>query len=222
VGRISRYLTISRRSGGFPVVLLTKADLCEDPAERAAEVRTFAGDAPVIPLSNKTGLGLDCLAPFLEPAKTTVFLGSSGVGKSSLLNRLAGKEIMEVKEIREADSKGRHTTAYRQLCRLPSGALIIDTPGMRELGLWDAGEAVSMVFSGVEELILRCRFSGCTHSAEPGCAVRTALEDGSLSPETWRDYQIQKREAAYVENRAAYLRRKKEFHKSISKRNREG
>jgi ribosome biogenesis GTPase len=219
VGRISRYLTISRRSGGFPVVLLTKADLCADWAERAAEVRKFAKDAPVIPLSNKTGLGLDELAPFLGPAKTAVFLGSSGVGKSSLLNRLAGEEIMEVKEIREDDSKGRHTTTYRQLYRLPSGALVIDTPGMRELGLWDAGEAVTTAFAEVEELISRCRFSNCTHNTEPGCAVLAALEDNSLSPETWKDYQTQRREAAYVENRAAYLMRKKEFHKSISKQN---
>jgi ribosome biogenesis GTPase len=217
VARISRYLTISWKSGGLPVVLLTKADLCATRAERAAEVRTFARDAPVIAISNKTGLGLDELAPFLEPGKTAVFLGSSGVGKSSLLNRLAGEKIMEVKEIREDDSKGRHTTTYRHLCRLPSGALVIDTPGMRELGLWDAGEAVSTAFAGVEDVISRCRFSNCTHNAEPGCAVLAALEDGSLSAETWKDYHTQRREATYVERRAASLMRKNEVHNSLSK-----
>jgi ribosome biogenesis GTPase len=220
LNRVSRFLTASWQSGGFPVALLTKADLVDDWSSQAAAVRKIARDAPVIPVSSKTGIGLGELAPFLEPAKTIVFLGSSGVGKSSLLNRLAGEELMEVKEIREDDSKGRHTTTYRQLCRLPSGALIIDTPGMRELGLWDAGDAVSMAFAEVEELIARCRFSDCTHTAEPGCAVLAALETGSLSPAQWRNYLKQKREAAFVEKNSAYLKQKKEFHKSLARRNR--
>ncbi|MDR3138882.1 MAG: ribosome small subunit-dependent GTPase A [Treponema sp.] len=217
VNRVSRFLTASWRSGGFPVVLLTKADLIDDWDAPVRAVRKFARDAPVIPVSSKTGIGLDELGSFLEPAKTAVFLGSSGVGKSSLLNRLAGEELMEVKEIRENDSKGRHTTTHRQLCRLPSGALVIDTPGMRELGLWDAGEAVSIAFAEVEEIAAGCRFSDCTHTTEPGCAVLAALAEGRLSPEQWRNYRKQKREAAFVEDSSAYLRQKTEFHKSLAR-----
>jgi ribosome biogenesis GTPase len=222
LNRISRFLTASWQSGGLPVVLLTKADLTADRSGAVRAVRTIARDAPVIPVSSRTGIGLDELGPFLEPARTAVFLGSSGVGKSSLLNRLAGETIMEVKDIREDDSKGRHTTTYRQLCRLPSGALVIDTPGMRELGLWDAGDAVRAAFAGVEELILRCRFSDCTHTAEPGCAVLAALEDKSLSPEQWREYRKQQREAAFVERNSVYLTQKAEFHKSLARNGKNG
>jgi ribosome biogenesis GTPase len=222
VNRVSRFLTASWRSGGLPVALLTKADLVADWSAQVQALRRVARDTPIIPLSSRTGIGMDEIAPFLEPARTVVFLGSSGVGKSSLLNRLAGEEVMEVKEIREDDGRGRHTTTHRQLCRLPSGALVIDTPGMRELGLWDAGEAVKTAFAELEELITRCRFSNCTHTSEPGCAVLAALEDGSLSPEQWRDYGKQKREAAFVEDRSAYLRRKTEFHKLIGKNARNG
>jgi ribosome biogenesis GTPase len=217
INRFARYLSAAWRSGGFPVILLSKADLCADPAARAGEARKIAGDAPVIPCSAKTGYGLRDLAPFLEPAKTVVFLGSSGVGKSSLLNALAGERLMEVKEIREDDGKGRHTTTHRQLFRLDSGALVIDTPGMRELALYNAEEGIRAAFAEVEELITQCRFSNCTHSGEPGCAVGAALEAGTLSPEQWKNYCIQRREAAYVERRSAYLSRKKEWQKSIAR-----
>jgi ribosome biogenesis GTPase len=219
LNRLARYLTASFQSGGFPVFVLTKADLLgeDDIAGKVAEVRKMARDVPVIPISSRTGFGLVELSPFLEPAKTVVFLGSSGVGKSSLLNRLAGEELMEVKEIREDDSKGRHTTTHRQLFRLPSGALVIDTPGMRELGLWDSREGISLAFADVEELFSQCRFSDCTHETEPGCAVRAALEDGSLSPRQWKNYKAQIRESAFVLNHSAYLKQKKEFHKSLSR-----
>lgn len=217
--RIARYLAASWQSGGFPVILLTKADLFDDFSGKAAEVRRLNREVPVIPVSSKTGFGLGDLSPFLEPAKTSVFLGSSGVGKSSLLNRLAGADLMEVKEIREDDSKGRHTTTHRQLFRLPSGAMVIDTPGLRELGLWDSKEGISLAFAEVEELFSRCRFSDCTHRSEPGCAVRAALEDGSLTPEQWKMYTAQQKETAFVINHSAYLKQKQEFHKSIARSN---
>jgi ribosome biogenesis GTPase len=219
-GRIARYLTAAWQSGGTPVVLLTTADLCDDNRGQLETIRRMAEDVPVIAISSKTGYGLDELTPWLSPEKTIVFLGSSGVGKSSLLNALTGENSMDVKAIRDDDSKGRHTTSHRQMFRLASGALVIDTPGMRELGLWDADEAISIAFGSVEELISRCRFSNCTHQSEPGCAVLAALEDGSLSPEQWKQYRIQKREALFVENRTEYKRVKREFHKSLSKGNR--
>jgi len=219
--RLARYLSASWQSGGFPVVLLTKADLSDDPGAQAAETRKLAREVPVIPISSKTGFGLEELAPFLEPARTVVFLGSSGVGKSSLLNRLAGEELMEVKAIRDDDGKGRHTTTHRQLFRLPAGALVIDTPGMRELGLWDSREGISLAFAEVEELISQCRFSNCSHQNEPGCAVLAALEDGRLSPLQWKNYRKQVKETAFVEDHAAYLRQKREFRRSIAVKNRQ-
>lgn len=214
--RLARYLTASLQSGGFPVFILTKADLVKDPDTQITEVRKIAKDIPVITISNKTGYGIDELSPFLEPAKTVVFLGSSGVGKSSLLNRLADKELMEVKEIREDDSKGRHTTTYRQLFRLSSGALVIDTPGMRELGLWDSREGISLAFAEVEELFSKCRFNNCSHQTEPGCAVLAALENGSLPPEQWKNYQAQRKEISFVISHSAYLREKQAFQKNIA------
>ncbi|MCL2243295.1 MAG: ribosome small subunit-dependent GTPase A [Treponema sp.] len=218
--RLARYLTASLQSGGFPVFILTKADLADDPFSLAAEVQKIAREVPVITVSSKTGFGIEELTPFLEPARTAVFLGSSGVGKSSLLNRLAGQELMEVKEIRDDDSKGRHTTTYRHLFRLPSGALVIDTPGIRELGLWDSSEGISLAFSEVEDLFTKCRFNNCTHSSEPGCAVLAALDDGSLSQEQWKNYLTQTKENAFVISHSAYLKQKQEFHKSIARSSR--
>ena len=218
--RLARYLTASLQSGAYPVFVLTKADLVEDPNTAAAQVRKIAKEVPVIAVSSKTGYGIEELTPFLEPAKTAIFLGSSGVGKSSLLNRLAGQELMEVKAIRDDDSKGRHTTTYRQLFLMPSGALVIDTPGMRELGLWDSGEGISLAFAEIEELFSQCRFNNCTYRTEPGCAVLAALEEGSLSRENWKSYLAQRREADFVLNHSDYLKRKQDFKKSVARYNR--
>ncbi len=201
--RIARYLIMARQSGALPVVLLTKADLCADPAAQIREARATARDIDVIPVSCVTGDGLDALGAYLRPRRTAVFLGMSGVGKSSLVNTLFGSELMEVKEIREDDARGRHTTTHRQLIMLPSGAMIIDTPGMRELGLWDAVGGIEAMFDDVESVISRCRFSDCGHTNEPGCAVREALSSGALPGERWDEYNAQKRENAFVDRKSA-------------------
>lgn len=221
VGRIMRYLTLARQSGGEPVVILTKADLIEDFSEQIAQVKEVAADVPVYAVSSYTGYGLDALEKYLQPCKTAVLLGMSGVGKSSLLNAFVKQEVMRVNAIREDDSRGRHTTTYRQLFMLPSGAMIIDTPGMRELGLFSAEQGISAGFAEVEELFAKCRFSDCRHQTEPGCAVLAALEDGSLSAERWERYLAQKRENRFVEDKAEYLEHKHARYKSISKRSKQ-
>jgi ribosome biogenesis GTPase len=196
VNRILRYLTQARTSKATPVVILTKADLCEDFSAQAAEVRQAAPGVAVHAVSSHTGLGMDALDEYLQPGKTVVFLGMSGVGKSSLLNALSGEDLMEVRATRKEDtSKGGHTTTHRQLFMMPCGAMVIDTPGMREIGLYDAEDSISESFSDVEELSSQCRFNDCGHNSEPGCAVQAALADGSLSQPRWAQYQVQKREA---------------------------
>lgn len=187
--RLERYLALAWQSGATPVILLTKADLAEDPADYLRRAAQVASGVELHAVSARKGLGLDGLSPYLQPGKTLVFLGSSGVGKSSLVNALAGEEIMTVSGIREADGRGRHTTTHRQLIRLPGGALIIDTPGMRELGMAEAAEGLSETFSDVEQYLGRCRFRDCRHEKEPGCAVKAALAAGDLDPARWERYR---------------------------------
>jgi ribosome biogenesis GTPase len=215
-GRILRYLTQAWRSGGQPVVILTKADLSPDVETRLAEVREAAPGVPVHAVSAHSGFGLAALGEYLLPGKTVVFLGMSGVGKSSLLNALMDSEVMAVREIREGDSRGRHTTTHRQLFLLPSGAMVIDTPGMRELGLFDAESGLSTGFSDIEELFATCRFSDCRHRTEPGCAVLAAIQDGSLPGERWERYLAQKEENRFVDDKTAYLAEKRTRHKDIA------
>ncbi len=217
VGRLERYLTLAWQSGGTPVVVLTKKDLAKAPEEAEWTARNAAPGVDVFSISSVTGEGLDALAPFLLPSKTLVFLGSSGVGKFSLINALAGEELMATGNIREADSRGRHTTTHRQLLMLPSGAIVIDTPGMREIGMWDAAEGLSAAFMDVEELASQCKFSDCTHQNEPGCAIRAAIANGSLSEERFQNYLALRRENRYVEDKMGYLREKQQWHKEISK-----
>ncbi len=193
--RIERYLTAAWQSGAQPVVLLTKADLCADAAARVAEVERIAPGVPVHALSVVTGEGMEALAAYTQPGTTMALLGMSGVGKSSLVNALMGQEQMLVRTIREGDSRGRHTTTHRQLLILPGGAMLIDTPGMRELGLWDVGQGLSEAFSDIEALAADCRFDDCAHEKEPGCAVRAALAEGRLEAARLKSYQKLAREA---------------------------
>ncbi|WP_078553829.1 ribosome small subunit-dependent GTPase A [Bacillus alkalicellulosilyticus] len=205
VSRIMRYVTQARQSGGQPVVILTKADLVEDYHHPITEVAQSIPDVPVHAVCSHTALGLNELGTYLMPGNTVVFLGMSGVGKSSLLNALMEEDVMKVQAIREVDSRGRHTTTHRQLFMLPSGAMVIDTPGMRELGLFDAEDGIRAGFSDVEDLFTQCRFTDCRHQTEPGCAVLNALTDGSLLQERWDQYVAQQHENMYVQDKASYL-----------------
>lgn len=193
--RIRRYLAIARQSGADYAVLLTKADAAENIAAYQRAAVEEAPHCPVFPISAVTGYGLEAVKGYLKPGTITVFLGSSGVGKSTLVNALAGRKIMDVNGIREDDSKGRHTTTHRQIIALDNGAMIMDTPGMRELGLIDAAQGVSETFSGLELLPRQCRFSNCTHTHEPQCAVRAAIERGEVTQAQWDEYRGLSREA---------------------------
>lgn len=194
--RIERYATQAWQSGGTPVLVLTKLDLVEDAAEQIFEAQEAAPGVEVHAVSAVSGEGLEELRARLTPGKTIVLLGSSGVGKSSLVNALAGEMLMDIGGIREDDSKGRHTTTHRQMIHLQGGVDIIDTPGMRELGLWDAEEGMHGAFEDIDELAQACRFSDCAHKAEPGCAVKRAVEEGRLDAARLKNYHRLQREAA--------------------------
>lgn len=200
--RIERYLAATRESGAEPVVVLNKTDLHPEPAAALAEVRAIAGGAAVLALSAACGEGLEALGAWLVPGRTLALLGSSGVGKSTIINRLLGTEHMVTGAISDAVGKGRHTTTHRELIVTPGGALLIDTPGMRELQLWDTGAAdVDQAFTDVADLAARCRFGDCTHDSEPGCAIQGALDDGSLPFARWQSWQKLRREQAYAARR---------------------
>jgi ribosome biogenesis GTPase len=196
--RLERYLATAWASGAKPVVVLTKADLCADPANALAIAESVAFGAPVLAVSSTTGQGLDALSTWLKPRETCALVGSSGVGKSTLVNALAGRPLMETGAIREADAKGRHTTTHRQLLALPNGALVLDTPGMRELGLFEAEAGLSAVFEDVEALAASCKFTDCRHKSEPGCAIRGAIATGLLDPARLRSFEKLQRELAYA------------------------
>lgn len=211
--RLERYLALAWQSGATPVIVLTKADLAASYDAYLAEAARVAPGVDVHAISTRTGYGMETLRPYLQSGKTLVFLGSSGVGKSSLVNALAGEEIMTVSGIREADGRGRHTTTHRQLIRLRSGALIIDTPGMRELGMAEAEDGLAEAFSDVEQYLGRCRFRDCRHEKEPGCAVKSAIAAGTLDPARWERYRKLRDEAQSHEEA---LRRKKEWSKNVA------
>jgi len=218
--RLERYLTLTWQSGATPVIVLTKVDLIDDPQRQISEAEEISAGADIVAISAKTGEGLDDLGVYLQPGKTCVFLGSSGVGKSSLLNTLMGEGVMAVEEIREDDARGRHTTTHRQLFTLPCGTHIIDTPGMRELGMWEREEgikhAVSSVFEDVEALLGTCKFSDCGHQSEPGCAILAAIERGEITQERWDSFEKLRREALYAEDRFEAIREKSAQNKEIA------
>ena len=215
--RLERYLTLTWQSGAAPVVVLTKADLAEEYSGYLAEVERVAAGVDIHIVSARTGFGMEGLRKYLVPGKTIVFLGSSGVGKSSLVNALAGEEVMAAGEIRENDSKGRHTTTHRQLLRLDSGVMIIDTPGMRELGMWGVDGGLAEAFADVEQYLGKCRFRDCRHDREPGCAIRLAIEAGELDESRWESYQKLKAEAQSAQDKQSLLRQKQQWRMGISK-----
>ena len=199
--RLERYMTMAWESGAQPVIVLTKTDLCLDWELRVLEVESIAFGVPVHAISNVSGDGLELVRSHLTPGRTIALLGSSGVGKSTLVNTLAGEELLATREIRAGDGEGRHTTSHRQLVLLPEGGLVLDTPGLRELQLWDASDGLAETFEDVEALAARCRFSDCAHRTEPGCAVQAALEDGTLEFGRWASYKKLQRELAHLERR---------------------
>ena len=206
VRRLERYLAMAWESGAQPIVLLTKTDLVDETTPYLDEVEAITlGACPALAVSAKTGEGLDHLRPWLEPNRTAVLLGSSGVGKSTIVNALAGEQLLATNEVREDDHRGRHTTSHRELIVLAAGGVILDTPGIRELQLWDAD--LEQTFGDVEEVARTCRFSDCNHDQEPGCAIRAALSDGTLSEERWRSYVKLQRELEAIEARRNHLLR---------------
>ena len=207
--RMERYLTAAWDSGADPVVVLTKLDVCDD-LRKLDEAEAVAVGVPVLAVSNVTGHGVDEVRSLLRPARTFALLGSSGTGKSTLVNRLAGREVMATGGLRN-DGRGRHTTRHRQLLVLPDGSIVVDTPGLRELQIWEGD--VDSAFSDVADLAARCRFNDCAHETEPGCAVQEALGSGALDPARWESYLKLQRELSRVS-----LRRGSREHRELKRR----
>ena len=219
--RVERYLAVAWSSGATPVVVLTKADLCEDVAAVVEQVREDALGVEVLAVSSVTGEGVDAVRALLPPGRTGAMVGPSGVGKSSLVNALSGETIADTGEIRESDGRGRHTTTARELHLLPGGGLLVDTPGMRELSLYDDSEGVDTAYADVALLAADCRFRDCQHRTEPGCAVAAAIDDGSLDPARYRAWRKLQAEAhrqllrVDARARAAEKARLRSFHRAI-------
>ncbi len=219
--RIERYLTMIWESGARPVVLLNKADLVDDASALAIKAEAVALEVPVLAVCAKQAGGLDALEPYLEPGRTIALIGSSGVGKSTIVNQLMGSEVQDVKKIRDDDAKGRHTTRSRHLFLLPGGALMLDTPGLRELALWITDSGLGQTFADIEQLAESCRFQDCSHGDEPDCAVNQAVEQGSLVADRLESYHTLRRELEHLDRKtdpeaqSQVKRHGREIHKNM-------
>lgn len=216
--RLERYLSVAWDSGSTPVIVLTKADLCEDVDLKLLQVESVAFGVDILVTTAMKTDGYEKVLPYVTKGKTVAFIGSSGVGKSTLINCLLGEETLATGGLRN-DDKGRHTTTHRELLFLPEGGMVIDTPGMRELGMWDSASGVEQTFQDIEELASQCYFSNCTHQNEPGCAIQAALRSGELTAERLASYQKLMQENAYAADSESYLASKEKKFKEISKIN---
>jgi ribosome biogenesis GTPase len=218
--RVERYLSVAWKSGAAPVVLLSKADLCDDVPDKIAAIEAISNGAPVHAISAKQGTGIAEVQRYFVFGQTVAVLGTSGVGKSTLINRLIGFDKQKVSEVRDSDERGQHTTRHRELILLPQGGLVLDTPGMRELQLWEVDEGVEQVFSDIEEIAAQCRFSNCQHAREPGCAIQAAFKAGTLERSRLENYRKLQGELAHLAQRQetyAELKARKEKWKKMAK-----
>lgn len=213
--KLERFVLTAWDTGATPVVVLTKSDLCDNIGDYVADAMNVAPGVDVIAVSSLYDEGLDQLEAYLNPGQTIALFGASGVGKSTLINTLVGSDIMTVKQVREDDDRGRHTTTHRQLVMTPEGIVFMDTPGMRELAIWDDGSGIEQAFSDIVSLANTCKFNDCHHKSEPGCAVKEAISQGELTIERLKSYEKLQREAKMIQKRAMLreMRQQKKMHK---------
>jgi ribosome biogenesis GTPase / thiamine phosphate phosphatase len=225
--RIERYLLLVWDSGATPVIVLNKADLCADLDQYLAQIEAIALGVPILVLSAENQQGMELITPYLKPGHTLALLGSSGVGKSTIVNQLKGEAVQAVQAVRQGDDRGKHTTTHRQLIPLPSGALIIDTPGMRELQPWVSSESLSGTFTDITDLEQHCRFRNCQHQQEPGCAIQQAIANRELDPKRLLNYQKLQREMEHLDRKPdkranlAEKERWKKIHKAMKVRSKQ-
>ena len=212
--RIERYLSAAWDSGASPVIILNKADLCPEVDEKIRQTESVATGVPVHAISAARGEGLESISRYLGRGRTIALLGSSGVGKSTIINKFLGEDSLKTKEVRGDDSRGRHTTTYREMIVLPGGGIVIDTPGMRSFKVWDGEQGLAQIFGDIEELASQCKFTDCSHRSEPGCAVRKALDSGVIDSKRYESYLKLRKEMEFLEKR----KNQKEVRKSERER----